>query len=574
MKVFISSTVEDLGPERKKAITIVHRIGEAVAMENFFASNYQPKHVCLKRLQECDALVLILGFKYGSIDSDEQISLTEIEYNTAKVFGLPIFAFLKCDRQGNWQSQEANKERLKKLLAFKSRVDKDRYRARFVSLDQLAEEILGAFLQYQVENGIIGVRVSSFGRCEDFFEPFTDETKLFSHLHPLVGRNRFLQGLNAFVKSDKRIALLYGRGGIGKSKILFEFGRQFETKNQGWQLRFLREGIPVSTDAIRQLPAQKCVVAVDDAHRREDLTTLLALAGQNRDRVKIIFSIRPQGLEYIRPILTRAGFDSREVSNLPKVENLRKSDLEELARSVLGKNNLRFLQSLLTVARDSPLVMVIGARLIARKKIAPAVLEHHSEFHRAVFDRFQDVLLGGISERLEVGACRDLLSLVSALSPIKPHVQSFQEEASRFLHMKRSKLIDAIGILESAGVLLRRGYSLRITPDVLSDHILYNTCLTPQGEPTGYTNEVFGAFGDVFLENLLFNLSELDWRITREGKSVDLLGTIWQTITDEFIRASDFRRIQIFKHLERVAYFQPARTLELVEYAVQPFSGN
>ena len=569
MKVFISSTVDDLRPEREKAIAVVERMGQAVAMEKFFASNHQSKRVCLKWLQECDAMVLILGFKYGSIDSDEQISLTEIEYNAAKAFGLPIFAFLKCDHQGNWQPQEAGKERLEKLLAFKSRVDDDRYRVRFVLPDQLATEISLAINHYAIEHDEVGVRLVSLACLEDFFKPFSDKMKLFNHLYPLVGRKRFLEKLNGFVESRKKITILYGRGGIGKSKILFEFGRQFERKNQDWQLRFLREGVQLSDDAIRELPSQKRIVAVDDAHRRPDLLTLLAVAQQNSDCLKIILSSRPQGLEYIRGALTRGGFDRHDLDDMPEVGDLGSSDLQELAKSVLGKDNLRFLDPLLAVARDSPLVLVIGGRLIAENKIAPALLQHYSDFRWEVFNRFQDVLLGEVSERLEREVCRDLLSLISALSPIKPHEDSFQKTVSSFLHMKRSRLIDAIGILENVGVLLRRGYSLRITPDVLSDHILHNACLTLQGEPTGYVNEVFDAFEDTFLGNLLFNLSELDWRTTQEGRSADLLGAIWQTIKGQFTRASHFRRTQILKYLERVAYFQPAKTLEMVECALQ-----
>ena len=74
MKIFISSTSKDLKNERREAITTVDRIGQAIAMEKFFASNHQPKDVCLKYLQDCDAVVLILGFKYGSVDKTEEIS--------------------------------------------------------------------------------------------------------------------------------------------------------------------------------------------------------------------------------------------------------------------------------------------------------------------------------------------------------------------------------------------------------------------------------------------------------------------------------------------------------------------
>ena len=569
MKIFISSTSRDLENERKEAIATVDRNGQATAMEKFFASNHPPKDVCLTYLQDCDAVVLILGFWYGSIDEAEEISFTEIEYNRAKTLGLPVFVFMKCQPDGSWQSaEEESSEEFKRLHAFKSRLDGERYRRTFSTPQKLATEIALAIRHYEKENGELGVRLLAFISCKDFFKPLLDNAKLFNHVYPLVGRKDFIEQLDKFVELDKRVALLCGRGGIGKSKILFEFGNEFEVKHGDWKLIFLREGITLSDDAIRQLPAQKCIVVIDDAHRRDDLSTFFAMAQQYSDRVKLILSCRPQGLDYVRTSLTTGSFDPRGVENIPEVGELNREELEDLGREVLGKEHQQYLEPLIKVAKDSTLVLVIGGRLIAEDKIDLTMLERNSEFRRVVFDRFQDVLIGQVSDKLGAELCRDLLSLISALSPIKPQTEAFKERASEFLNINKFKLIDAISTLESNGILLRRGYSLRITPDVLSDHILYNACVTPQEEPTGYAQNVFDIFGNVFPENVLFNLSELDWRITREDKSVDLLGETWKKIENVFRGASHFQRSQILRHLERVAYFQPARTLRLVEYAI------
>lgn len=579
MKIFVSSTYEDLKDERSETVTLIDRdpIGKAIAMEKFFASNHKSKDVCLKRLQECDAMVLILGFRYGSIDKTEGVSFTEIEYNTAKTLGLPIFVFQKRKPDGSWRTEETDKERTEKLFAFKSRLDEERYRVTFVTPQELAKEIIGAIRQYEIENGAIGSRLPAFTSCEDFFKPFIDNSKLFNHVYPLVGRKEFLDYLDIFVESDKRIALLFGRGGIGKSKILFEFSREFKIKHSEWKLRYLREGIKLSEDSIRQLPTQKCIIVVDDAHRRDDLSTLFTMAQQYPERIKMVLTFRPQGIDYIRATLTKGGFDPNEVENIPEIKDLDISDLEELGKAVLGKNHQHFLDSLIRVAKDSPLAFVIGGRLIAEDLVDPTMLERHDEFHRVVFDRFLDVLYGQISDKLDKELCRNILSLISAISPIQPQTERFQETASKFLDIDRIKLIDAISILEKAGVLLRRGYSLRITPDILSDHIIYNACITLQGQLTGYAKKIFDAFAEIFPENILFNLSELDWRISREGKSIDLLCEIWGTIENNFKKASHLQRTMILQNLKSVAYFQPARTLYLIEYTIKnpsKISGN
>ncbi len=94
-KIFISSTYIDLKDERKAAMEVVDRSHHAVAMEKFFAEDHQSKDVCLGKLYECDALVLILGERYGTVDPDEKVSITEFEYTTAKALGIPVFALLR-----------------------------------------------------------------------------------------------------------------------------------------------------------------------------------------------------------------------------------------------------------------------------------------------------------------------------------------------------------------------------------------------------------------------------------------------------------------------------------------------
>ncbi|HII81265.1 MAG TPA: hypothetical protein HA261_12990 [Methanosarcina sp.] len=412
-------------------------------------------------------------------------------------------------------------------------------------------------------------KLKYFYTTADFFSRYLEKTNLLNHTYPFVGRNEILSQLDNFVESDKKIALLPGRGGIGKSRILFEFGKVFESKHYECELRYVSEN-PLSRDSINELPERKCVLVVDDAHRREDIDTLLETAQQAITKlpIKVILTFRPHGLNYIKSSCNRCGFDTREIENISEVKELKRKEIEELGKSILGSKHHQYLEPLIKVSKDSTIVLVIGARLIAENKVQPALLEQDQEFQETVFRRFkEDIILGVISEDLDATFCRDLLSIISILSPIQKENELI-ERMAKYLEVKKSKLNIAIDTLEKYRALHSVGSKLRITPDVLSDHILHNSCITSDGYSTGYSQEIFDTFGDIYLENILNNLAELDWRITSQNRETDLLVEIWDNIEEEFKSSSNEDRATTLEKLGRVAYYQPQRTLNLIRYAI------
>jgi hypothetical protein len=412
------------------------------------------------------------------------------------------------------------------------------------------------------------IRLKVFHSTDEFYSRYLESTKLLNHTYPLVGQDEILSQLDGFIESRKKIALLPGRGGIGKSRILLEFGNNFESKHHDWELIYLSENVSLTEDSIRELPERKCLIVVDDAHRREDIVTLLETAHQANNSIKIIMALRPHGLNYIKSRCNRCGFDTREIKEISEVQDLKKKEKEVLGKSILERKHYQYLEPLIQVAKDSTIVLVVGAQLIAENEIQPTFLEQDQEFQETVFRRFQeDILAGVISDDLEATLCQDLLSIISVLSPI-PKDDRFIERVSDFLHVNKSKLNMSIDILEKNRVLHRVGSKLRITPNILSDHILHNSCITSSGDSTGYSREIFEAYGDIYRDNILNNLSELDWRVNRQRKETGLLVGIWDTIVDEFKNSSNLDRADLFDKLGNIAYFQPQKTLSLIKYAI------
>ncbi len=413
--------------------------------------------------------------------------------------------------------------------------------------------------------------LSSFVTPNAFFNRFLKASALFNHAWDLVGRSDHLRQAHEFVESQqKKVAILLGRGGIGKSKILHAFFETFDNEHEGMSLWFAAEEVVLTYDGADYLPFEPCVIIVDDAHRRGDLPALVSLSQQQSHVTKLFLSCRPHGIDHLKSQLIRGGFDVQEIVVLPDVKELSREDTIELGRQALGPEFAGLAVQLAAATWDCPLVTVVGGKLLARKAIVPELLERDEEFRDTVLAFFQDILVGDIGDRIDTKLCKSLLALIAAIQPVRLDNEFILDSVAKFLKIDPPDLVLSLDTLEDAGVLLRRGNTLRIVPDVLADHILHKANVTSQGQRTGYADIVFAEFASLCPSEVLRNLSELDWRLRQAGsQDSDLLSSIWQGIRQQFQDSSNLGRSMTLEILEKVAVYQPERTLELVEYAIR-----
>ena len=120
MKIFVSSTFEDLRDHREAAIRTLRQLGhDVVAMEDFTASSAPPVERVLDLVRSCQAYVGIFAWRYGYVPLEGDIprglalpkgfvagttSITHLEYLQAMAHGKEILAFL-VDETAAWSPQ-------------------------------------------------------------------------------------------------------------------------------------------------------------------------------------------------------------------------------------------------------------------------------------------------------------------------------------------------------------------------------------------------------------------------------------------------------------------------------------
>jgi len=569
VRIFISSTFRDLRPEREAVRDVLSRRSRVTpwGMELFASSPEKPLKVCLEWLHMSDAVVLAIGFFAGSlIPESPELTYTRAEFELAQKLGRPVFAFFKTEG-GVPLNKETDPEKKKALDDFKSAVSSaDINPAYFDSTERLQLELVLALDEWDAK-GHPGSR-RYFTTPDEFFAPFrSDSPKLFDFKQTLRGRDAELRSLNEFLAGPKIVGLLTGRGGIGKSKLLHDWSQTVKDR----AVLYVSDHPDWHSEVEKEIPASDVLIVVDEGHRLESLDQLLVLARAlaKPDRsVKVLLGARPSGITRIDGILS-ARFDVGQVNRFPQLERVPNQSVRELALEVLGDGHSQHANALAAVSADTPLVTVVGGRLIARGDIPPALLAGEDEFRRQVFDRFS----AEYEQLLPPGTVnwRKLLNLVAAVGPLAPTANSFLEPAAEIMRIGQDEIISALDVLEKHGLLLRGGRLIRIVPDLLSDFLLEGACITGAGESTRFSDLVFRKFQPDYLSNILRNLGELDWRITQRNpdQGARLLDAIWAEMEATFEAGNAYDRVQIFKVLKEVAPYQPTRVLRLIRRAIE-----
>jgi tetratricopeptide (TPR) repeat protein len=98
MKIFLSSTFVDLKDYRTEVRRAIEESGnEFVGMETFQSHTHEPSEFCPERVEECDALVLLVAYRYGNIPDGETRSITQLEYEHALMNKIPVRIYLTDD---------------------------------------------------------------------------------------------------------------------------------------------------------------------------------------------------------------------------------------------------------------------------------------------------------------------------------------------------------------------------------------------------------------------------------------------------------------------------------------------
>lgn len=220
MRVYLSSTLDDLRPERQAVKEALG--GKCTVVESYIADERSVQDSCLDDVAGCDLYIGIVGRRYGFIPDGKARSITELEYQQALECNLPTLVFVKDDDEIKRNFDDAvNKENPPELIeSFRQRVNSgteaDARPAIFKTPADLKVHVLRAYLHYFQRHGKIpfkriegrpypGLRAFLPTESDRFFGRDVEIEALIEHL---LGR-------------DERFLAVIGPSGSGKSSLVY-----------------------------------------------------------------------------------------------------------------------------------------------------------------------------------------------------------------------------------------------------------------------------------------------------------------------------------------------------------------
>ena len=218
MKVFISSTYEDLKEYRQKAIDVVSRNEDrAVAMEFFNARAEDATTVCETEIRDCDIFIGIYAHRYGYIPKGKKKSITQLEYELAKKLNKLCLCFV-VEKSFPWNPELIEMDKNAEPKVFLEKVKKESVVESFKSPEDFGMKLATSLAHLIKEKE--GTTVREGGICLIPVAPIPYMAHPYALPEHFTGRRAEMAMLsNWFFNEKKPMLVLEAIGGMGKSAL-------------------------------------------------------------------------------------------------------------------------------------------------------------------------------------------------------------------------------------------------------------------------------------------------------------------------------------------------------------------
>ena len=366
------------------------------------------------------------------------------------------------------------------------------------------------------------------------------------------GREYEMRQFQTFVQNpDKRLLMIYGSGGIGKTKLAIEFAKTVEEGYTDYEPLFVQMAGDSFENALADIPPnRKYIFFVDDAHDFIDhlggIKILLNSPGYSESKAVLI--TRKPFKAFLEDSF-RTALPDGAVDDL-EIEKLSLEKTKEFIGTYTRIPDNAVLTGLAKLARDTPLIAVMVIDLVNEDLASLKDLTRDRLIERT-FESYLNDIFKKYPESSEQR--RKLLNWLSGIAPIDMEDNRIRDKLAEILKVEPDEVEHYRDDLKNDGLLFQYGTKQRVFPHQLSDYVLGKACFLSEGRLSSFHESLLRKFLPLFPVKVVVNLA----RVENNADKKSLLDEYVASLKTEACEGDNAIREHILEQMEGISYFRP-----------------
>ena len=391
-----------------------------------------------------------------------------------------------------------------------------------------------------------------------FRDQIAGKHQLLRYDYETFGREDEISQFQTFVQDpDKRLIMIYGSGGIGKTKLTIEFAKRVEQGHTDYEPLFVQMAEDSFESALADIPSnRKYIFFIDDAHDFIDhlggVKILLNSPGYSESKAVLITRKPFKAFleDSFRTALPDGAVDDLEIEKL----SLEKTN--EFIGTYTRIPDNAVLTSLAKLARDTPLIAVMVIDLV-NKDFASLKDLTRDRLIEQTFESYLNDIFRKYPESSEQR--RNLLNWFSGIAPIDMEDSRIRDKLAEILKVEPDEVEHYRDDLKNDGLLFQYGTKQRVFPHQLSDYVLGKACFLSEGRPSSFHERLLREFLPLFSVKVVINLARVEV-IAGENSLLDAYVT---SLKDQVREGDNAIRENVLDQMKGISYFRPDDAIEI-----------
>ena len=371
------------------------------------------------------------------------------------------------------------------------------------------------------------------------------------------GREDEISQFQTFVQApDKRLLIVYGSGGIGKTKLAIEFAKTIEKEHIDYEPLFVQMAGDNFESALADIPPNRnYIFFIDDAHDFIDhlggIRILLNSPGYSESKAVLITR---------KPF--KAFLESNFLTALPdnaadelEIRKLSLEKTKEFIRKYTQISDGSLLSGLTQIGRDTPLLAVMVIHLFEKGETLGGLTK--DKLVELAFESYLNDSFQKYPESSEQR--RKLLNWLSGIAPIDMENSQIRDKLAEILEMESYEVEQYRANLKTDGLLFQYGAKQRIFPHQLSDYVLRKACFLAEGHLSSFHEHLLTEFLPLFPVKVVINLA----RVENIAGEKSLLDEYVNSLKTRVREGDNFVRMDILEQMEGISYFRPDDAIDI-----------